>query len=539
MSAANKPKITLWEFFQSLGKTFMLPVALLSFCGIMLGIGSSLSSRDVITLMPFIGHPIFQLIFTWMSKVGSFAFSFLPVMFAIAIPLGMARENKGVAAFSGFVGFAVLNLGTNFYLTAAGVLPTGDPLVLKANNIQNILGIQSIDTGILGAVIVGIIVYRLHERFHTIRLPDALAFFGGTRFVPIVTTVVLGLCGLVIPLIWPWFAAGITGLGWVINSAGAFGPMLFGTGERLLLPFGLQHILVALIRFTEAGGTMEVCGYSVSGALTIFQAQLSCPTTTGFAESATRFLSQGKMPAFLGGLPGAALAMYHCAKPENRHKIKGLLISGVVACVVGGTTEPIEFLFLFVAPFLYLIHALLTGLGFTVMALLGVTIGNTDGNIIDFVVFGILHGTATKWYLVPVVAAVWFVGYYAIFRFAIQRFNIKTPGRESDGAVSQSAPAGAVGKSGYNVPAILAALGGPDNIITLDNCITRLRLSVNDMSRVDDAALKANRAIGVVHLNDHNLQVVIGPQVQSVKDELDSLIATAQPAAALQGATHV
>ncbi|HEJ7028604.1 TPA: PTS transporter subunit EIIC, partial [Serratia marcescens] len=207
MSAANKPKITLWEFFQSLGKTFMLPVALLSFCGIMLGIGSSLSSRDVITLMPFIGHPIFQLIFTWMSKVGSFAFSFLPVMFAIAIPLGMARENKGVAAFSGFVGFAVLNLGTNFYLTAAGVLPTGDPLVLKANNIQNILGIQSIDTGILGAVIVGIIVYRLHERFHTIRLPDALAFFGGTRFVPIVTTVVLGLCGLVIPLIWPWFAA--------------------------------------------------------------------------------------------------------------------------------------------------------------------------------------------------------------------------------------------------------------------------------------------------------------------------------------------
>lgn len=474
-----------------------------------------------------------------MSKVGSFAFSFLPVMFAIAIPLGMARENKGVAAFSGFVGFAVLNLGTNFYLTAAGVLPTSDPLVLKANNIQNILGIQSIDTGILGAVIVGIIVYRLHERFHTIRLPDALAFFGGTRFVPIVTTVVLGLCGTVIPLIWPWFAAGITGLGWVINSAGAFGPMLFGTGERLLLPFGLQHILVALIRFTEAGGTMEVCGHSVSGALTIFRAQLSCPTTTGFAESATRFLSQGKMPAFLGGLPCAALAMYHCAKPENRHKIKGLLISGVVACVVGGTTEPIEFLFLFVAPFLYLIHALLTGLGFTVMALLGVTIGNTDGNIIDFVVFGILHGTATKWYLVPVVAAVWFVGYYAIFRFAIQRFNIKTPGRESDSAVSQSAPAGAVGKSGYNVPAILAALGGPDNIITLDNCITRLRLSVNDMNRVDDAALKANRAIGVVHLNEHNLQVVIGPQVQSVKDELDSLIATAQPAAALQGATHV
>ncbi|WP_044176949.1 maltose/glucose-specific PTS transporter subunit IIBC, partial [Phytobacter massiliensis] len=403
--------------------------------------------------------------------------------------------------------------------------PTTDAAILKANNIQNVIGIQSIDTGILGAVIAGIIIWTLHERFHTIRLPDALAFFGGTRFVPIITSVVMGLVGLVIPLVWPWFAMGINGLGQIINSAGNFGPMIFGTGERLLLPFGLQHILVAIIRFTEAGGTMDVCGHSVSGALTIFQAQLSCPTTQGFSESATRFLSQGKMPAFLGGLPGAALAMYHCAKPENRHKIKGLLISGVIACVVGGTTEPLEFLFLFVAPVLYAIHALLTGLGFTVMAVLGVTIGNTDGNVIDFVVFGILHGLSTKWYLVPVVAAIWFAVYYAIFRFAILRFNIKTPGRETETAsAAEKSVGGLTGKSGYNVPAILAALGGADNIVSLDNCITRLRLSVKDMSLVDSAALKANRAIGIVQLNQHNLQVVIGPQVQSVKDEMTELM---------------
>jgi len=274
---------------------------------------------------------------------------------------------------------------------------------------------------------------------------------------------------------------------------------------------------------------MEVCGHDVSGALTIFQAQLSCPTTHGFSESATRFLSQGKMPAFLGGLPGAALAMYHCARPENRHKIKGLLISGVIACVVGGTTEPIEFLFLFVAPVLYLIHAVLTGLGFTVMAVLGVTIGNTDGNVIDFVVFGILHGLSTKWYLVPVVAAIWFAVYYGIFRFAITRFNLKTPGRDTDAATSvEQAVAGTIGKSGYNTPAILAALGGADNITSLDNCITRLRLSVADMSKVDTNALKANRAIGVVQLNQHNLQVVIGPQVQSVKDELATLMRTVE-----------
>ncbi|RJT27157.1 maltose/glucose-specific PTS transporter subunit IIBC [Buttiauxella izardii] len=528
--AANTPqKITLWEFFQNLGKTFMLPVALLSFCGIMLGIGSSLSSHDVVTLLPALGNPVLQLIFIWMGKVGSFAFSFLPIMFCIAIPLGLARENKGVAAFAGFVGYAVMNLAVNFWLTAKGILPTTDAAILKANNIQNILGIQSIDTGILGAVIVGIIVFLLHERFHNVRLPDALAFFGGTRFVPIITTVVMGLVGLVIPLIWPVFAAGINALGNMINSAGMFGPMIFGTGERLLLPFGLHHILVALIRFTDAGGTMDVCGHSVSGALTIFQAQLSCPSVHGFSESATRFLSQGKMPAFLGGLPGAALAMYHCARPENRHKIKGLLISGVIACVIGGTTEPLEFLFLFVAPVLYVIHALLTGLGFTIMAVLGVTIGNTDGNVIDFVVFGILHGLATKWYMVPVVAAIWFAAYYAIFRFAITRFNIKTPGRDIDNTTSvEKAIAGQVGKSGYNVPAMLAALGGAENIVSLDNCITRLRMSVKNMALVDSAALKNLRAIGVVQLNQHNLQVVIGPQVQSVKDEMAHLMQTAQ-----------
>jgi maltose/glucose PTS system EIICB component len=529
MTAKAAPKISLWEFFQQLGKTFMLPVALLSFCGIMMGIGSSLSSHDVTTLLPWLDTPFLQAVFIWMGKVGSFAFSFLPVMFCIAIPLGLARDNKGVAAFAGFVGFAVMNLAVNFWLTAKGILPTTDAAILKANNIQNVIGIQSIDTGILGAVICGIIVWMLHERFHTIRLPDALAFFGGTRFVPIITTVVLGLVGLVIPLIWPVFAKGINGLGYVINGAGEFGPMIFGTGERLLLPFGLHHILVALIRFTEAGGTMDVCGHPVSGALTIFQAQLSCPTTHGFSESATRFLSQGKMPAFLGGLPGAALAMYHCARPENRHKIKGLLISGVIACVVGGTTEPLEFLFLFVAPVLYVIHALLTGLGFTIMAVLGVTIGNTDGNIIDFVVFGILHGLATKWYLVPVVAAIWFAAYYAIFRFAITRFNIKTPGRDIETASSvEKAVAGVTGKSGYNVPAILAALGGAENITNLDNCLTRLRLSVDDMSKVDVAALKANRAIGVVQLNQHSLQVVIGPQVQSVKDEMATLMNTVE-----------
>ncbi|GAD29569.1 maltose/glucose-specific PTS transporter subunit IIBC [Photobacterium leiognathi] len=516
-------KTTLWEFFQSLGKTFMLPVALLAFSGILLGIGSSLSSAAVKESMPFLDNTVLQLLFMWMTKIGLVAFIYLPIMFAVAIPLGLAREEKGVAAFAGFVGYAALNLSINFYLTVAGVL--GNATEEKAYGVKSILGIESIDTGILGAVIVGIIVAKLHARFYTYKMPDALAFFGGARFVPIISTLTLGVVGLLVPLIWPYFAMGINGIGSLISHSGPFGPFLFGTGERLLLPFGLHHILVALVRFTEAGGTMDVCGNTVSGALNIFYAELSCSTTNGFSNSATSFLSQGKMPAFLGGLPGAALAMYHCARVENRSKVKALLLSGVVACIVGGITEPLEFLFLFVAPALYFVHAILTGIGFMAMHLLGVTIGNTDGNIIDFLIFGVLQGTATKWYLVPVVAAVWFVMYYSVFRFAITRFNLKTPGREVAEVKDELAFAEDVEKTtGYKGDIILKALGGAANITSLDNCITRLRLSVNDMSLVNDAVLKANGALGVVKLDEHNLQVVIGPQVHMVKNEIQGLM---------------
>ncbi|AVP83847.1 maltose/glucose-specific PTS transporter subunit IIBC [Aeromonas hydrophila] len=525
--AKSPAKSTIWEFLQSLGKTFMLPVALLAFSGILLGVGSSLTSDAVKQSMPFLDNTVLQLLFLWMTKVGLVAFIYLPVMFAVAIPLGLAREEKGVAAFAGFVGYAALNLSINFYLTVANVI--GDAAAEKTYGVKAILGISSIDTGILGAIIVGVIVAKLHARFYTYQMPDALAFFGGARFVPIITAIVLGVVGLVVPLVWPWFAAGINGIGTLISHAGPFGPFLFGTGERLLLPLGLHHILVALIRFTEAGGTSLVCGNEVSGALNIFYAELSCADTTQFSVSATSFLSQGKMPAFLGGLPGAALAMYHCTRPENRGKIKALLVSGVVACVIGGITEPLEFLFLFVAPVLYVIHAILTGLGFMTMGLLGVTIGNTDGNLIDFLVFGVLQGTATKWYLVPVAAAIWFAIYYGVFRFAIVRFNLKTPGREKESreieASEAAQPAGKkAGNSGYNGEVILNALGGADNILALDNCITRLRMSVQDMSRVDDKVLKANGAIGVIKLDEHNLQVVIGPQVHLVKNQLQSLM---------------
>ncbi|MGV9279972.1 maltose/glucose-specific PTS transporter subunit IIBC [Streptomyces sp. NPDC003730] len=546
----QKTKAALWEFLQGLGKTFMLPVALLAFCGIMLGIGSSLSSDAVTDNVAFLKGEGFHLVFTWMANTGLVAFTFLPVLFAMAIPLGLAREDKGVAAFSGFVGFVAMNLAVNFYLTAKGV-DFEDEKAIEHYGIADVLGVQSIDTGLLGAVAVGIVVSLLHRRFRTQRMPDALAFFGGLRFVPIVSALVLSVLGLLIPLLWPTFNGWINAVGRGIGHTGVFGPFFFGMGEVLLRPIGLHHILVAMFRFTDVGGSGTVCGDHVSGALNLFYAQLDCSAApNGAVTDATHFLSQGKMAAYLGGLPGAALAMYHCAKRRMRPEIKALLVSGVVACVVGGITEPLEFLFLFVAPWLYVVHAVLVGLGFLTAAVLGVFIGNTDGNVIDWLVFGVLQGSTTKWYLVPVIAAVWFAAYYFLFRWAITRFDLKTPGREDpptdeeeagrehgeaerrdedrageaagSGAVTQAPRELVAGK--YDAVAVLEAIGGAGNIRSLDNCITRLRMTVADAEQVDEARLKKLGAVGVVKLDGHNVQVVIGPQVQSLKDALATMI---------------
>ena len=425
----QKGKKASWmEIFQGLGKTFMLPVALLAFMGLFLGIGSSFSSSSTIDVFPFLGASWLQVVFRFMSTIGGFAFSYLPVMFAMAIPLGLARKEKGVAAFSGFVGYVVMHLSINFYLQETNQLATADQLREAGQEI--VFGIQTLSMGVLGGIIAGLIVYKLHTRFYHFQLPDSFAFFSGARFVPIITSLTLAVVGVIIPMIWPLFAMIITGIGHLIQQAGPFGPFLFGSGERLLLPFGLHHILVSMIRFTEAGGSQLIDGQQVFGALNIFYAELQ--NGLSISPSATAFLSQGKMPTFMFGLPAAALAMYQTAKPENRSKIKGLLISGVIATFVTGITEPIEFLFLFISPLLWIFHVIMTGAGFMVMSLLGVTIGNTDGGVLDFLIFGVMQGAYTKWWLVLIVGACWFALYYFVFKTVILRKNLKTPGREEN-----------------------------------------------------------------------------------------------------------
>lgn len=506
-------KIGFWEFFQGLGKTFMLPVSLLAACGIMLGIGSSFASSVTAEIFPFLKVPVIKLFFEFMSTIGAFAFSNLPIMFAMAIPLGLARQDKGIAAFSGYVGFVMSSMTANFFLKVTDTLAT--PENMKAAGQAMVFGIQSIDIGVLGGVIIGIIVYKIHDKFCEIKLPDALAFFGGARFVPIATAVIVGIIGLVIPLIWPFFNGIIIKIGELISKAGVFGPFLFGAGEGLLRPFGLHHILVSMIRFTSAGGEAIINGQPVYGALNIFYKEFA----EGILDpNVTKFLSQGKMPSYMFGLPAVALAIYQTALPENRKKIKGLLASGLVACVIGGITEPLEFIFLFLSPILYVFHCIMVGLGFMTMSILKVAIGNTDGNLIDFIVFGIFQGFRTKWYLVIPVGIIWFAIYYFVFKYAIIKFNIKTPGREVITDESN------VKLGGFDAEKLLVALGGKNNIVSLDNCITRLRLVVNDTNIINEEEIKATGAIAVVKLDANNLQVIIGPQVHVVKNKLDKLI---------------
>jgi PTS system maltose and glucose-specific IIC component len=507
-------KISTWEFFQNFGKTFMLPVSLLAAMGILLGVGCAFTGRTTIEMFPFLGNNFLQMFFNFIIKISMVAFSFLSLMFAVAIPLGMARENKEVAGFAGLMGYIAMQLGTNFYLNETGLI--------KIVDTKMIMGIQSIDTGTLGAVICGVLVFFIHEKFQHIELPDAFSFFGGTRFVAIATVLIMSVVGVCVPMVWPYFAAVIGKIGDIINGAGLLGPFLFGAGERLLLPFGLHHILVATIRFTEAGGTyVNAVGETVQGALNIFYNQFA-QGPEFVSPEVTKFLSQGKMPTFMFELAGAAFAIYKSAYLENRAKIKGLLISAVVAAAVGGITEPIEFIFLFIAPMLYLFHSFMTGLGFMVMGLAKVMIGNTDGNVIDFLVFGVFQGLWTRWYYLIPIGFTWFVVYFVVFKWYIEKYNIPTPGRDNSAQAIGAVESGEM--EGYVAKVMLETLGGKENIVSLDNCITRLRLVVKDANKIDVEAVKAAGAVNVVKLDDKNVQVIIGPKVQVLKKQMQNLI---------------
>ena len=537
-------KDKIFGVLQRVGRSFMLPIALLPVAGLLLGIGSSFTNETMLAAygLNSVIHPgtLIYTILDVMSQTGSAVFNNLALLFAMGVAIGMARKEKEVAALSGAVAYIIMNTAIQAMINAAGGVEA-----MPANSTTTMLGITTLQMGVFGGIVVGLGVAALHNKFYKIELPQVLAFFGGTRFVPIVSSIVYLVVGIAMFYIWPVVQSGIAALGALVLASGYAGTFIYGLLERALIPFGLHHVFYMPFWQTAVGGTAIIDGVTVTGAQNIFFAELASKSTTVFSVSATRFMA-GKFPFMMFGLPGAALAMYHCAKPEKKKAAGGLLLSAALTAFLTGITEPLEFTFIFVALPMYAVHCVLAGLSFMLMHILNVGVGMTfSGGLIDLVLFGAMQGNAkTHWIWVVVVGAVYFVLYYLIFRFMISKFNYKTPGRDDAEEVKLYTRADVNARSaasGSNAPAgddpvsalIVEGLGGTDNLSDVDCCATRLRCTVKDAALVKQDVLKASGASGVI-CKGNGVQVVYGPKVAVIKAKLEDYLENAPktPAAA-------
>ena len=537
-------KDKIFGVLQRVGRSFMLPIALLPVAGLLLGIGSSFTNETMLAAygLNSVIHPgtLIYTILDVMSQTGSAVFNNLALLFAMGVAIGMARKEKEVAALSGAVAYIIMNTAIQAMINAAGGVEA-----MPANSTTTMLGITTLQMGVFGGIVVGLGVAALHNKFYKIELPQVLAFFGGTRFVPIVSSIVYLVVGIAMFYIWPVVQSGIAALGALVLASGYAGTFIYGLLERALIPFGLHHVFYMPFWQTAVGGTAIIDGVTVTGAQNIFFAELASKSTTVFSVSATRFMA-GKFPFMMFGLPGAALAMYQCAKPEKKKAAGGLLLSAALTAFLTGITEPLEFTFIFVALPMYAVHCVLAGLSFMLMHILNVGVGMTfSGGLIDLVLFGAMQGNAkTHWIWVVVVGAVYFVLYYIIFRFMISKFDYKTPGRDDAEEVKLYTRADVNARSaasGSNAPAgddpvsalIVEGLGGTDNLSDVDCCATRLRCTVKDAALVRQDVLKASGASGVI-CKGNGVQVVYGPKVAVIKAKLEDYLENAPktPAAA-------
>ena len=537
-------KDKIFGVLQRVGRSFMLPIALLPVAGLLLGIGSSFTNETMLAAygLNSVIHPgtLIYTILDVMSQTGSAVFNNLALLFAMGVAIGMARKEKEVAALSGAVAYIIMNTAIQAMINAAGGVDA-----MPANSTTTMLGITTLQMGVFGGIVVGLGVAALHNKFYKIELPQVLAFFGGTRFVPIISSIVYLVVGIAMFYIWPVVQSGIAALGALVLASGYAGTFIYGLLERALIPFGLHHVFYMPFWQTAVGGTAIIDGVTVTGAQNIFFAELASKSTTVFSVSATRFMA-GKFPFMMFGLPGAALAMYHCAKPEKKKAAGGLLLSAALTAFLTGITEPLEFTFIFVALPMYAVHCVLAGLSFMLMHILNVGVGMTfSGGLIDLVLFGAMQGNAkTHWIWVVVVGAVYFVLYYLIFRFMISKFNYKTPGRDDAEEVklytradvnARSAASGSTAPAGDDPVSalIVEGLGGAANLSDVDCCATRLRCTVKDAALVRQDVLKASGASGVI-CKGNGVQVVYGPKVAVIKAKLEDYLETAPktPAAA-------
>ena len=538
-------KDEIFGVLQRVGRSFMLPVAILPIAGILLGLGASFTNPTTIETYGLgavlgAGTPLNALL-SIMASAGSTIFGNLPIIFAVGVAIGMAKAEKEVAALSAMIAFFVMHTACNAMLKLGGqILADGSiaPSVLEGT-IASSCGILSFQMGVFGGIIVGLGVAWLHNKYHKIVLPNALSFFGGSRFVPIVSTIAFLFVGIAMYFVWPLAQQGIFALGSLVTGTGYIGTLIFGIIKRALIPFGLHHVFYLPFWQTGVGGSMMIDGQLIQGGQNIFFAQLASPNVAHFSSDATRYFS-GEFIFMIFGLPGAALAMYRCARPEKKKIAGGLLLSAALTSMLTGITEPIEFSFLFVAPALFAVQVVLAGAAYMIAHMLNIAVGLTfSGGLLDLFIFGILQGEAkTSWmYIIPV-GVVYFFLYYFIFSWMIRRFDFKTPGREDDDeetklyskADYQAQQGGATGQGASaddaKSAAIARGLGSKRNITSVDCCATRLRCSVADSSLINEKLLKATGAVGVI-VKGTGVQVIYGPQVAVIKSNLETYLQTA------------
>ncbi|NFG63335.1 PTS glucose transporter subunit IIB [Clostridium botulinum] len=545
------------QYLQRIGKAIMLPIAALPIAGILLGVGGALLGIAGLNnppavyepLIAFVSIPAVTAILTVMKNIGDIIFGNLPILFAVGVAVGLAKKDKGTAALASVFGFIVMNQVISTLLalgvTQLGVL-TPDSIGKYATYITTNLGIFTLNMSVFGGIITGIITAILHNRFHEIQLPQILGFFSGSRFVPIITAVTMAVVGAILAFLWPIVQDGIGVIANAVRNAGFIGTFFYGVIERALIPFGLHHVFYTPFWFGSfVDGQILVNGtwQTVAGANTAYFAQLSsmtdlvgasADTMSTIVGGTTRFMA-GKFPFMMFGLPAAAFAMYRAAAPSKRKTVGSLLLAAAITSLLTGITEPLEFTFIFVAPVLYGVHCILAGLSFMLMDIFNVFIGMTfSGGLIDFSLFGLLPagaGVPTKWFMVLLIGAIYAVVYYFLFLFMIKKFNLKTPGRdENEEETKLYTKADFQGKNGSakseiveKAPAVLAALGGEENIVSVDACITRLRVEVKDKAKVDKAELKTLGAAGVMEVGN-GIQAIFGAKADGYKNAINDIL---------------
>lgn len=506
---------------QTFGRSLLLPIAVLAPVGMIMGISSALGQSYMIEQMPFLGHEGFKALFSSLKTIAGVIFSNIPLLFAMGVAYGMSKKEKGIAVFSSVIAYLTLMISMKVNLILTGDLATGK-LALAGQGI--VLGIHTLKIEALGGIIAGLIASKITDRFYRLQLPLAFAFFSGKKSVAIISIAATIPVGLLIPFIWDLFTSAMISLSGFFMYEG-YGVGAYWTLNRLLIPFGLHHVLSSMLRFTEAGGIYVIDGVQYIGILPamnkiLFDLGPQHEAWGQYMPTLGGYLASGQMLTTLFRVPAIGLAMYHTAFTKNKKFARGLILTVVLTAFLGNVTEPLEFSFLFIAPVLFAVYAVLCGLLSIPLYFLDVSIGYIRGTIFDFGIFGLMY-EHTQWIYLIAVGLVNFVVFYGVFRYAIVKFNIATPGREKDVGDNTLL----LNKEYDKVAAlVIDGLGGKENIARVENCVTRLRIDFKNKDLLDIEKFKSAGAAGTFFPSGKHIHIVFGPHVEFVRNSVDDNI---------------